>query len=322
MIPYLLRRLRHALLLLFGVSILIFLLMQAAPGEFFSDMRLNPGISEETVKSLRAQYGLDRPLPVRYARWLASSARGEFGYSFAYNVPASTLLWPRVRNTLLLTVPALLISWLIAVPLGVLAAARRGSWIDRLLSAGTSGLLALPDVLIALAALLIALRTHIFPAGGMSSLGAQEQGTWSRLSDLAWHMVLPVTVLVIGSVATVIRHVRAAMTDVLDSSYMRAAEGHGLGRTTLLFRHGLRAAANPLISLFGLSVALLLSVSLLVEVIMGWPGIGPVLLEAILARDLFVVVGAVMLSTLLLVGGNLLADLLLYAFDPRIRMQS
>ena len=317
---YLARRLGYALLLLWGVSTLLFFLLQAAPGEFFSDMKLNPQISAETIAALRSQYGLDRPLPARYFHWMGSVAKGEFGYSFAYNLPVSTLLGPRIRNTLLLTVPALMISWFVAVPVGVLAAYRRGSWIDRVFSAGTSTLLALPDLLIALLVLLFALRTGAFPAGGMNSAN-QVQGWWKGMLDTAWHMILPVAALVVGSLPTLLRHTRASMVEVLNSSFMRAARGHGLSTTSLLFRHALPAAANPLISLFGLSVAGLLSVSLLVEVIVGWPGMGPLLIEAILGRDLFVVIAAVIFSTLFLVAGNLLADILLYAFDPRIRVQ-
>jgi peptide/nickel transport system permease protein len=322
MIRYLARRAAHGLLMLFGVSILLFLLFQAAPGDFLSDARVNPQISAETLANLRFQYGLDKPLPVRYWQWLKSSAQGDFGYSFAYNTPVSALLLPRARNTLLLSIPALLISWLIAVPLGVLAAGWKSRWVDRFFSGGTSALLALPDVLIALLALLIALKTGIFPVGGMSSLNAQDQNTWAYLRDLAWHMLLPLAALVVGSLAIILRHVRNSVGEVLESSYMRAAEGHGLSRFKLLFGYALPAAANPLISLFGLSVAMLLSVSLLIEVVMSWPGVGPLLLEAILARDLFVVIGAVMLSTVFLVAGNLLGDVLLYAFDPRIRRQA
>ncbi|HEX7287593.1 MAG TPA: ABC transporter permease [Candidatus Angelobacter sp.] len=317
MIRYFGRRLFHAVLVLFGVSLLMFLVQQAAPGDFLSEMRLNPQISPQALHTLRAQYGLDQPLPLRYAHWLSFVARGEFGYSFAYDMPASKLLWPRARNTLLLTVPALLISWLIAVPLGVLAAAQRGTWLGRLFSGGTSFLLAVPDVLLALLALMIALRTGLFPVGGMRSADPSH----GRLADLAWHMVLPVGTLVLGSLPVILRHVRAAVSETLSSCYVRAAEGHGLRQLPLLFRHALPAAANPLISLFGISIAFLLSVSLLVETVMSWPGMGPLLLESILARDLFVVLGATMLSTLFPLAGNLIADVLLYGFDPRIRME-
>jgi peptide/nickel transport system permease protein len=322
MIRYLARRLGNGILMLLGVSVLMFALLQAAPGEYLSDLKLNSQISAETLAGLRAQYGLDQPMPVRYWKWLESSARGDFGYSFSYNTPVSTLLWPRARNTLLLTVPAVLISWLIALPLGVLLAGQKNWWLDKLFSAGTSTLLALPDVLIALLALLIALKTGLFPVGGMTSIEGGEQNTWAWLRDVAWHMLLPVAALVVGLLAMVLRHVRASVREVLDSSYMRAAEGHGLPRMKLLFRYALPAAANPLISLFGLSVALLLSISLLIEVVMSWPGIGPMLLEAILSRDLFVVIGAVLLSTVFLLIGNLVGDVLLYACDPRIRRQA
>ena len=125
MIRYLVRRIGHGIVMLLGLSILMFLLLQAAPGEFLSEIKLNSQVSAETIAGFRTQYGLDQPLPVRYWKWVKSSARGDFGYSFAYNTPASTLLWPRARNTLLLTIPAVLISWLIAVPMGVLMATQR-----------------------------------------------------------------------------------------------------------------------------------------------------------------------------------------------------
>ncbi|HET9183192.1 MAG TPA: ABC transporter permease [Candidatus Angelobacter sp.] len=321
MIRYLLRRLGHAIFLLFGVSLLLFFLMQLAPGDFFSTARLSGSISPASIHALRTEYGLDKPLPVRYLRWLNSVGHGDFGYSFAYNMPASALLLPRARNTLLLTVPCLLISWIIAVPLGVLAASRRGGWLDRFYSGGTSALLGMHDLLLALLALLLALRTGAFPTGGMMSLDAAG-GLWANWKDVLWHMALPAIVLIVGSLAPILRHVRSTMLEVLDSHYIRAAEGHGVGRLTLLFRHALPAAANPLISLFGLSMALLIAGSMLVEVVMSWPGMGPMVLEAILARDMFLVVGAVLLSTIFLIAGNFIADILLYVFDPRIRINA
>src|SRR5439155_1071895 len=207
----------HSVFLLFGVSVLTFLFTTLAPGNYFDEMRLNPQIAPETVTALRARYELDRPLPVRYLRWVASVARGEMGFSFAYNSPVAALV-------------------LSAIPL-------------------------------------------------------------------------------------FIRHVRAAVAEVLETGFMRAAQGQGIPRRRLLYRYALPAAANPLISLFGFSLGALLSGSLLVEVVMSWPGLGPLLLEAILARDLYVVIGGVLLSTLFLVGGNFVADLLLYWADPRIRTE-
>ncbi len=322
MMRYLLRRLLHGVFLLVGVSVLSFVFLQLAPGNFFDEMRLNPQIAPETVAALRAQYGMDRPLPVRYARWAKSVLRGELGFSFAYNSPAAPLLRVRARNTLLLTVTATLLAWLLAIPIGVWSAARKGGAADRAASAGTAGLLAVPDLLLALGLLLLAVRTGWFPTGGMMSVGSDSLGAARKIKDLAMHMALPVTALVLGLLPMLVRHVRAAVVEVLDSAFLRAARGHGIPRQRLLFGYALRAAANPLISLFGFSVAALLSASLIVEVVMSWPGLGPLLLEAVLARDLYVVIGAVMLSTVFLVAGNLLADVLLYAGDPRIRAGS
>src|SRR3989441_6280646 len=156
----------------------------------------------------------------------------------------------------------------------------------------------------------------------MTSLDFAGLSLSGKLRDLALHMTLPVAALVLSALPLLTRHVRAAVAEVLDAPFMLAARGHGIPRRTLLYRYALRAAANPLISLFGFSIGALLSGSLLVEVVMSWPGLGPLLLEAILARDLYVVIGGVLLSTIFLVGGNFLADLLLLWADPRIRTEA
>lgn len=316
---FLARRIIHGVFLLAGVSLFSFILLELAPGDFYEEMRLNPQISAETVAGLRKQYGLDRALPVRYARWLQSVAKGELGFSFSYNSPVRPLLEIRARNTLLLTSTATGMAWLLAIPLGVWAAAKPRGWLDRLTTGTTAVLLAVPEILLALGLLLFAVRTGLFPTGGMVSPGFGESGFLQKLSNFIWHLVLPALVLLLGMLPTLVRHVRSAMSEVLESPFIRALRGYGISPQRLLFRHALPAAANPLISLFGLSVATLLSASLLVEVIMSWPGLGPLFLEAILARDLYVVIGTIMISTVFLFAGNFLADMLLYVFDPRIR---
>jgi peptide/nickel transport system permease protein len=321
MIRFLARRLAHMLFVLLGVSLLTFMLIEMAPGDYLEEMRLNPRISRETVTALRARYGLNQSLPVRYARWMRSVFRGELGYSFAYDSPVWPLLKTRALNTLILSISALFCSWLLAVPLGVWAASQPWRWPNRALEVGTSFLLAVPDVLIGLGLLALALHTNWLPTGGMYSLASLGMGLMARAKDLGLHLVLPVSALALGMLPVLVRHVRSALLDVLDSPFIRAARGHGIPRLRLLFRHALPAAANSLISLFGVSVGSLLSGSLLIEVIMSWPGVGPMLLEAILERDLYVVVAAVMFSTLFLVAGNLLADILLYILDPRIRVE-
>jgi peptide/nickel transport system permease protein len=319
---YLGRRLLHALFLLLGVSLLSFLFTELAPGDYLAEMRLNPQISPETLAGLRSQYGLDRPLPSRYVYWAKSVFKGEFGFSFAYNTPVAPLLWARARNTLLLTALATLLAWMLAVPLGVWSAARAGEFADRACTAGATLLLALPDIVLALVFLLLTVRTGLFPAGGMVSVNAGVMSWWRQILDLAHHLVLPLTVLVLGSLPTLVRHIRARMIEVLQSPFIQAARSHGIPRQRLLFMHTLPAALNPLIGLFGFSIAGLLSGSLLVEVVMSWPGLGPLLLEAILARDIYVVIGGVIFSTMFLVAGMIISDVLLFASDPRIRREA
>jgi len=316
---YVLQRLARAVLLLLGVSILCFLFTEMAPGSFFDEMRLNPQISPETIATLRANYGLDRPLAARYAHWLGSALHGDLGYSIAYNAPVAPLLWARAERTLLLTVTAMLLTWLIGVPLGLLTASSRGKFADKLVSPVIAFVLSVPEIVLAIALLACAVRWRMVPVGGMTSLGFEDLSAWAKVRDVASHMLLPVSVLVLGGIAVVERHVRASVVEVLQTPYIQAARGLGIGRARLLFRHVLPVAANPAISLFGFSLAALLGGSLVVEVVTGWPGLGPLILDATLSRDLYVVIGAVMFSALFMIGGNLIADILLLASDPRIR---
>jgi peptide/nickel transport system permease protein len=318
---YVLRRIGHSLLLLFGVSVLCFLFSDLAPGTFFDEMRLNPQISPETVAALKADAALDRPLPVRYGHWLRSAISGEFGYSFAYNSPVTPLLAIRIRNTLILTSLSTLLVWLIALPLGMWAAAQPRGWASRLTLPFSSFLHAIPELVLVLGLLALAVRSGALPVGGMVSEGFEEMSFLGKTVDFIRHLAIPLTVLTAGALPLVFRHIRSSFVDVLDAPYLRAAAGYGIGPIRLLVRHALPAAANPLISLFGLSIGGLLSGSLLVEVATGWPGIGPLLLNATMDRDLYVVIGAVMASTILMIAGNLLADFLLIAVDPRIRTE-
>ena len=316
---YVWRRLGHAVLVLVGVSFLTFVLAAAAPGSLVDELRLDPRVSPETIEAMRVRYGVNDAVPAQYLRWLESVARGELGFSIAYNGPVGPLLWPRVRNTLLLTVPAMLLSWLIALPLGTWSAGRKGGWLDRLTAGATTTLLGIPELVLGLGLLLFAVRTGYLPTGGMTSLNFEELAPWQQIRDVLVHLVLPVTALTLVSLPILVRHVRASVAEVVRARFIQAARAAGVPEQRLLVRHALRTAANPLISLFGLSLAGLLSASFVIETIMSWPGLGPLLLAAVAARDVHVVVAAVCCSTVLLVAGNLLADGLLYLADPRVR---
>jgi peptide/nickel transport system permease protein len=320
-VRYLWRRVGHALVVLLGASLLSFVMAEAAPGDFVDELRLDPRISAETVAALRERYALDASLPEKYLRWLRSVGRGELGFSMAYDAAVGPLLWPRARNTLLLTVPATVLAWLIAVPIGAWAASRQGGRLDRIVAGSTTTLLSVPEVVVGLALLVFALRTGVFPTGGMVSPGFAELDSAGRILDVVAHFALPVTALTLAIAPVVVRHVRASLIDVLHASFIYAARAQGIPERRVLFRHALRAAANPLVSLLGLSIAGLLSASLVVETILSWPGLGPLMIEAVEARDLHLVVGVVTCSTALLVAGTLLADALLYMADPRVRAE-
>lgn len=321
MIRYFARRISYSLFLLVGVSVLSFALLNLAPGDFFETLRMNPRISVSTINALRSQHGLDRPLPIKYLVWLHSIFSGEWGFSIAYDSPAAPIIRVRARNTLLLTGTATLFAWLIAIPFGIWSAARQGKGPDVFLRGTVSVLLAVPDLVLALLLLMCAVRSGYFPAGGMVSLDFSQMSTWAKCSDVARHLFLPSLCLTAGSLPLLLSHVRTAIAEVLQSPFIAAARGYGIPLRRLLFRHALPAAANPLISLFGFSIGILLSSSLLIEVIFGWPGLGQLLLEAILQRDFYLVIDAAMLATIFLVAGNLLADMFLYLSDPRIRAE-
>jgi len=311
----------HAAVVLASVSLLTFVFAALAPGDVLSEMKIDPRVSPETVAALRLRYGLDRPLPLKFGQWLQSVGRGELGFSLAYNRPVATLLWPRARNTLLLTVSATTITWLIAVPVGAWSASHRGGWGDRFCAGATTALLVVPELVLGLGLLLFAARTGYLPVGGMVSARFDELSGWDRVKDVAVHLVLPGTALILVTLPVLVRHVRSSFLEVLGTPFIQAARARGVPGPRLLFRHALRVAANPLITLFGLSIAGLLSASLVVEALVSWPGLGPLLLEAIAARDLHLVIGAVMCSTLLLLTGNVIADALLYVADPRVRSE-
>jgi peptide/nickel transport system permease protein len=320
MIRYVGRRSLRAILLLFGVSVLSFCLFQLVPGDYFDELRLNPAVSRQTVETLRKQHGIDLALPLRYERWVASILRGDWGFSLAYNRPAAPLLRERAGNTLVLTGSALFLAWTIAVPIALWANNGR-KWRRILMTAVVSSLLVLPDLLIVLALTLLAAQSGLLPIGGMTSLDFDQMSLWSKIQDTALHIVVPGAALVLAALPVLLSHIRTAMAEVLQNPFIAAARANGIPRFRMLLRYALPAAANPLITLLGFSMGALLSSSLLVEAIIGWPGLGQLLLQAILQRDLDIVAGAVMLSAAFYVSANLFADIFLYLADPRIRRE-
>lgn len=308
--------------LLFGVTLLSFLLMHTAQGDFLSSMQLNPQIDPSTIETARVKFGLNLPWYVQYFKWIEQIFRGNFGYSFAYQRPVTEIIGSYVANTLLLSVTALLLALGAALPLGILCAVKRNSWVDRAIHLVSSVGVSLPTILLALFAILFAAKTGWFPIGGRERLDAASLGWFDRGRDLLYHLVLPATVLAVNPAIVYFRQTRSNLSTVLGDPFIMTARAKGLNPLHILLSHAMRNALNPLISLFGFSVANLLNGAFLVEIIMSWPGLGRLTYEALLSRDLYLVMGSLTLASLMLIGGNLLADFLMAWNDPRIKISS
>ncbi|MFI5176750.1 MAG: ABC transporter permease [Terriglobia bacterium] len=315
-------RLLASVPLFLGVTLLSFLLMHTAQGDFLSSMQLNPQIDASTIEAARLKFGLNQPWYVQYVKWMGQIARGNFGYSFAYQRPVTEVIGTYVANTLLLSTAALTLALIVALPLGILCAVKKDSWSDRLIHFLSSVGVSMPTVLLALLALLFAAKTGWFPIGGRERLDATELGWLDRCRDLLHHLALPALVLSVNPAIVYFRQTRANLSTVLDDPFIMAARAKGLNPSRILLSHAMRNALNPLISLFGFSVANLLNGAFLVEIIMSWPGLGRLTYEALLGRDLYLVMGSLTLASLMLIGGNLLADLLIALNDPRIKIDS
>jgi len=316
---YVLRRLLQTVPLLAGISLLTFLLLQLAPGDFLSQMGENPGVSAETLSAMRRNFGLDRPWYVQYGLYLRNIVlRFDFGESFSRHQPVFEVLREGLLNTLLLAVASALVTWGLAIPLGIWAAVRQHSWADRLLSLVAFIWLSVPEILSGLLMLMLAARTGWFPVGGMRSLDYDDLSAIGRFLDVAHHLVLPAFVVGLIPLASRMRQMRSNLLDVLRLDYVTTARAKGLDERVVVFKHALRNALNPMITLFGYTLGALVSGSFVAEIIFSWPGLGRLTLDAILTQDQYLVMGSVLMASGVLIAGNLVADLLLAAVDPRI----
>ena len=318
---FVLKRLLHMIPLLLGVSLLTFLLMSLAPGDFYTKLSANPQITQDTILKLKAQYHLDQPWYVQYFYWFNSVLHGDFGYSMDYKIPAASLIFGRLWNTFLLSFFGMILAWGVAVPLGIWAAVRKDTWVDRGCSLVAFVGLSVPDVLLSLLALWFAAATGWFPVGGAESPLHDFMSPSEQFWDRAHHLILPALVLAAADMAGIMRQMRSNLLDTLRAEYVTAARARGLGEGWVVYKHALRNAINPLLTIFGYSLAALLSGAFIVENIMAWPGLGRLTMDAVFAKDSYLVVDCVVMATGLLVIGNFVADLLLAWSDPRIRLK-
>jgi peptide/nickel transport system permease protein len=316
---YILRRVLQTIPLLVGISALTFLLLQLAPGDFLNQVAENPSISADTIEAMRRNFGLDRPWYVQYGRYLQNVVlRLDFGESFSRRQPVFEVLSEGLRNTLLLAGASAVVTWGLAIPLGMWAAVRQHSWVDRSLSFVAFVWLSIPEILSGLLLLMFAARTGWFPVGGMRSIDYDELGTVAQVIDIAHHLALPALVVGLIPLAGRMRQMRGNLLDVLRLDYVTTARSKGLDERVVIMKHALRNALNPMITLFGYTLGALVSGSFIAEIIFSWPGLGRLTLDAILTQDQYLVMGSVLMASGVLVAGNLIADLLLVLADPRI----
>ena len=320
-LSYISKRLLQTIPLLIIVSLLSFFIIRLSPIDPLAELRLNPSISQEALDKEIKRLNLDKPIGIQYISWAKSFVKGDLGYTSA-GEKVSTKLKERIPNTLLLTLMVIFMTWSVGVPLGILSAIKKESTFDRLLTVLSSIGMAIPSFFFAILMLMLAVKTGWFPVGGLTSYNFNELGFFAKILDIAKHLVLPSIVLFTISLSGLQRQMRANMLEVLDSEYVKFARAKGLSETKVIFKHALRNAINPMITLLGFEFAGLLSGAALTEYVFQYPGLGRLILEAVMKSDINLVMASLMMGTIMLVLGNLLADILLMIIDPRIRRRA
>ncbi len=318
---YILKRILQTIPLLIIVSLISFFIIRLSPVDPLAELKLNPSISPATVERERQRLGLDKPIIVQYGKWAKSFVKGDLGVT-STGEKVSQKLKERIPNTLLLTTVVIFLTWLVGVPLGIIAAVRWKTPFDRILTVLTSIGMAIPSFFFAVLLLLFAVKTGWFPIGGLTSPNFADMSFGGKLLDIAYHLVLPVFVLFTISLAGLQRQMRANMLDVLDSDYVKFARAKGLSEISVVYKHALRNAVNPMITLLGFEFAGLLSGAALTEYVFQYPGLGRLILEAVLKSDINLVMASLMMGAIMLILGNLIADILLIITDPRIRVRA
>ena len=318
MLSYLLRRLLHMIPLLLGITFLAFLVIDLAPGDYFSTLRMNPSISPKLITELETQFGYGDPLVLRYLKWLWRVLHLDLGISVAYRVNVIDLIGARAGNTVILAVASMLVTWTLAIPIGIYVALRPNSISDRLLSFLAFFGMSLPSFFLAFLLMYLALRTGWFPVGGSFSVNYDSLTVWGQISDRLHHLWLPMIVLGTGGMASLMRLMRANILEIKQADFVRTARAKGLPERVVVAKHILRNALNPFVTLAGYELGSLLGGAALVEAVMNLQGLGTLMLDSVRSLDVYLVMGSVLIGSLLLLLGNLFADLALTLVDPRI----
>lgn len=318
MARYALRRILQSLPILLGITLIVFFIIRLAPGDPFSGM-IDPRIKPEDLELARDRLGLNAPIYIQYLKWLGQLLQGDLGYSLRFKQPVAELIASRLPNSLLLAVFTQLIVFLVGIPVGVMAATRKNSWLDYAVTGLAFAGLAMPTFFFGL----LLLRTFAFqlkwlPSSGMVTPGTNLTGL-PYILDVAAHMLLPALMLGLVSVAGLMRYVRSGMLEVLRQDFVRVARAKGLAGRVVIYKHALRNALIPVITVLGLELPTLVGGAIITETIFSWPGMGVLSYTALLERDYPVLMGVNLMFAVLTLTGNLLADLGYALVDPRIR---
>lgn len=327
MLNYIIRRVLAMIPTLFIVSVLTFIIIDLPPGDFMTQLAANMGASgsgmdEATADNLRRQYGLDQPLLVRYFAWVGGFFKGDFGYSLEWKRPVADLIFDRLMLTLLLSLLSLAIMWVIAVPIGIYSATHQYSWGDNILTfLGFLGL-SVPDFLLGLVYLFIGIFVFGVSVMGLNS-PQYENAPWSieKALDLANHLLWPALILGAGGMAQLIRIMRGSLLETLGQQFVTTARAKGLKEKVVVNKYAVRVAINPLISVMGMQIPQLISGATVLGIVLSLPTTGPLFMRALLGQDMYLAGTFLLFLALMLMVGNLLADIALAWVDPRIRLE-
>jgi len=318
MTSYIIKRLLQSVPVIFGITVLSFLIMKLAPGDPLANF-VDPSISMEDLEASRAALGLSDAWYVQYANWIQELLQGNLGYTYAGNHSVGALIAERIPNTIILTLAAFILSFTVGVPIGVIASVRKNTRVDYGLTIFSLVGVAIPSFFFGLLMIyLFSIILGVFPSGGMIDVRARLSG-FARVVDIAHHLVLPAIVLSLSNIATVSRFTRSNMVDVLKEDYIRTARAKGLRQKMIVYKHAFRNALIPVITIFGLSIPFLFSGAYITESIFNWPGMGSLGIQAIQDREYGIVMALNLITASLVLMGNLLADILYAVADPRIR---
>jgi peptide/nickel transport system permease protein len=320
MFTYIIKRLAVAVPLIFGVLTLTFFIIRLAPGDPAS-FYIQPGVSPKVADQMREQFGLNDPLPVQYVKWLGNILTGDFGTSFSRQQPVFDVIAETVPNTLILASLALILEMGIGILIGIISAVKQGTKLDSTLTIGALFIYSMPEFWLSLMLIIIfSLKFGWLPASNLNEIGAENFSTIDFLLDRAKHLAMPVFVLGLASAAGIARYTRGSMLEVIRQDYIRTARAKGLSDNKVIFKHALRNALLPVVTIIGFSIPALIGGALLVETIFALPGMGRVTIEAIFSRDYPLIIANTFLSGTMIIIGNLVADVLYAIVDPRIKL--